>query len=53
MFYSRGEEGPNGAYLINPSTTPYPFTPGGSPASLLPTDQGADAVAAELARWVR
>lgn len=53
VFYSRGEEGPNGAYLMNHSTTAYLFAPDGSPVAILPTDQGADAVAAELARWVR
>ncbi|WP_374408500.1 SCO family protein [Pelagerythrobacter sp.] len=52
-FYSRGEEGANGAYLMNHSNQTYLFAPDGSPVALLPTDEGAEAVAAELARWVR
>lgn len=53
VFYSRGEEQPNGAYLMNHSNQAYLFAPDGSPVALLPTDEGSEAVAAELARWVR
>lgn len=53
VFYSRGEEQPGGGYLMNHSNITYLFGPQGEPIATLPTDQGAQAVAAELARWVR
>ncbi|WP_228242771.1 SCO family protein [Porphyrobacter sp. GA68] len=53
VFYSRGEEQPGGGYLMNHSNITYLFGPEGEPIATLPTDQGAEAVAAELARWVR
>ncbi len=51
--FSKGEEQPNGAYLMDHSTITYLFAPDGQPIATLPTDQGAQAVAAELAKWVR
>lgn len=53
VFYSRGEQQPGGGYLMNHSNITYLFGPQGEPIATLPTDQGAEAVAAELARWVR
>lgn len=53
VAYSRGETSPGGGYLMNHSTITYLFGPDGQPLATLPTDQGAEAVAAELARWVR
>ncbi|MFA9200526.1 MAG: SCO family protein [Cypionkella sp.] len=53
VFHSKGEEQGGGAYLVNHSNVTYLFDPEGRPLATLPTDQGADAVAAELARWVR
>ena len=52
VFYSRGEDTSDGGYLMNHSTITYLFGPAGEPIATLPTDQGADAVAAELAKWV-
>ncbi len=52
VFYSRGEESEGGGYLMNHSTVTYLFGPSGEPIATLPTDQGADAVAQELAKWV-
>ena len=52
VAYSRGEEGQNGGYLMNHSAITYLFGPDGEPLATLPTDQGPEAVAAELARWV-
>lgn len=52
VFYSRGETSDDGAYLMNHSTIAYLFGPSGEPLATLPTDEGADAVADELAKWV-
>lgn len=53
VFYERGEETGDGAYLVDHSNITYLFDPQGAPIAMLPTDQGAEAVAAELAKWVR
>ena len=53
VSYSRGPETADGAYDVGHSNYTYLFAPDGSPVATLPTDLGADAVAAELARWVR
>lgn len=52
VFYSRGDDTPGGGYLVDHSAVVYLFGPDGEPIAILPTDQGADAVAAELAQWV-
>ncbi len=51
--FSRGETTEGGGYLMDHSTVTYLFGPTGDPIATLPTDQGPDAVAAELAKWVR
>jgi protein SCO1/2 len=53
VFYSKGKAEPGGAYLVDHSTVTYLFDPQGRPLATLPTDQGAEAVAAELDKWVR
>lgn len=53
VYYSRGEETGDGAYLVDHTNVTYLFDPAGDPIAMLPTDQGAEAVAAELAKWVR
>lgn len=53
VFYSRGREGASGAYDMNHSNVVYLFSPDGAPVAILPASEGADAIAAELARWVR
>ncbi|ABC62126.1 SCO family protein [Erythrobacter litoralis] len=53
VFYARGEDQPGGGYLMDHSNITYLFGPDGEPIATLPTDQGADAVATELALWVR
>ena len=53
VFYSRGETSAGGGYLMNHSNITMLFGPDGQPITTLPTDEGADAVAAELAQWVR
>lgn len=52
VFYQKGEAQPGGGYLVDHSNVTYLFGPDGAPIATLPTDQGGDAVAAELARWV-
>ena len=53
IFHSQGEKEPGGAYMVNHSNVTYLFDPAGKPLATLPTDQGAPAVAQELAKWVR
>jgi protein SCO1 len=48
----KGEVDAGGNYLVNHSTITYLFGPDGQPIATLPTDQGPEAVAAELDRWV-
>ena len=52
VYYSRGEDTPGGGYLVDHSAVGYLFGPQGEPLATLPVDQGADAVGAELAKWV-
>lgn len=53
VYYERGETLDNGQYLMNHSNITYLFGPAGEPLATLPTDKGADAVAAEIEKWVR
>ena len=53
VYFSKGETTGDGAYLMNHSNIVYLFDPQGEPVAMLPTDQGGEAVAAELAKWVR
>lgn len=53
VFYSKGETPESGNYLMEHSAITYLFGPDGEPIATLPTDLGADAVAEELAKWVR
>ena len=45
--------GADGSYEVTHYSYSYLFGPDGEPITTLPTDLGADAVAAELAKWVR
>ncbi|WP_298308336.1 SCO family protein [uncultured Erythrobacter sp.] len=53
VFYARGEESEAGGYLMDHSRIVYLFGPQGEPLATLPADRNADAVAQELAKWVR
>lgn len=53
VTFSKGAEQPGGGYLMDHLTVTYLFGPDGEPIAMLPTDQGADAVKAELEKWVR
>ena len=53
VYYKKGEgTGPN-AYLMDHSRAAYLMGPDGQPIALLPVDKDANAVADELAKWVR
>src|SRR5688572_17792876 len=51
VFYRKGE-GSGTGYLMDHSRAAYLMGRKGEPIATLPVDQSADAVAAELARWV-
>jgi protein SCO1/2 len=51
VFYAKGEAVEGGGYLMDHSNIVYLFGPDGAPLATLPTDQGAEAVAAEIAKW--
>lgn len=53
VTYKRGEDTPGGGYLVNHSTIATLFGPDGKPLSILPTDKGPEAIADDLAMWVR
>ena len=52
VFYAKGEVVEGGGYLVDHSNIVYLFGPEGEPLATLPVDLGADAVAAELDKWV-
>jgi protein SCO1 len=52
VFYAKGEAVDGGGYLVDHSNIVYLFGPEGEPLATLPVDKGADAVAAELDKWV-
>lgn len=51
-YYAKGEA-TSGGYLMDHSRVAYLMGRQGEPIAMLPVDQGAEAVAAELAKWVR
>ena len=51
VYYRKGEPTADGGYLMDHSRIAYLMGPDGKPLALLPVDQGADAVATDLARW--
>jgi protein SCO1/2 len=53
VAFSRGAETSDGGYLMDHQRITFLFDPEGKPLSMLPTDQGADAVEQELAKWVK
>jgi len=52
VYYKRGED-TAGGYLMDHSRIAYLMAPDGKPIAMLPVDKGGDAVAAELAKWVK
>jgi protein SCO1 len=53
VFYAKGTAVEGGGYLVDHSNIVYLFGPEGEPLATLPVDQGGEAVAAELAKWVK
>jgi len=53
VYYQRREEEGASEYLMDHSRNAVLFGPEGKPIALVPQEQGPDAVAAELARWVK
>ena len=52
VYYSKDPQ-PNGGYMMNHLRAIFLMGPQGEPIALLPHDQNADVIAAELRRWVR
>jgi protein SCO1/2 len=53
IWSEKGEQAPGGGYNVNHSRLLLLFGPQGEPLAIVPHDQGPQAVAAELAKWVR
>lgn len=51
-YYAKGKE-TSGGYLMDHSRVAYLMDREGKPLAMLPVDKGADAVAAELVKWVK
>ncbi len=53
VAYSARKPDADGSYMVDHSNVAYLMGPDGKPLALLPSDQGAKAVAAELDKWVK
>lgn len=53
VYASKGKATANGGYLVDHSNAAYLMDPDNKPIALLPTDQGAEATADEIKRWVK
>ena len=53
VYYQRGDPSPGGGYLVDHWRGIVLYGPQGEPVAIVPHDQGPDALAAELDRWVR
>ena len=53
VFFQKAEEPGSTDYVMDHSRIALLFGPKGEPIAILPHDKGAEAVAAELRRWVR
>jgi protein SCO1/2 len=51
VFFQQEERQGSGEYLVNQSRIALLFGPQGEPIAIVPHDQGAEAIAAELKRW--
>ncbi|MDJ0978993.1 MAG: SCO family protein [Erythrobacter sp.] len=51
VYYKKGEETPNGGYLVDHTNIVYLFDPDGEPLAMLPTNEGSEAVADEIEKW--
>ena len=53
VYFSRGTPNEQGAYLVDHTRIVVLYGPEGEPIAIIPHDEGAEGVAAELDRWVR
>lgn len=53
IYYMKEQQDGASEYLVNHSRTALLFGPKGEPIAIIPHDQGAEAVAEELKRWVK
>jgi protein SCO1/2 len=53
VYYQKGEVSESGGYMMDHSRAAYLMGRKGEPIATLPVDQSPEAVAAELAKWVR
>ncbi len=53
VAYSAQTPSAPGVYMVDHSNAAYLMDPDGKPLALLPSDEGAKAVAAELGKWVK
>ena len=53
VFAAKEKPTANGGYLVEHSNAAYLMDPDNKPIALLPTDQGVEATADEIKRWVR
>ena len=53
VYYAKGEISPGGGYLMDHSRATYLMGRKGEPIALLPVDKGPQAVAGEMAKWIR
>jgi protein SCO1/2 len=52
VFFQKGEQSGSSDYLVNHSRMALLFGPKGEPIAIIPHEEGADAIAAEVKRWV-
>ena len=52
VYYQKGEVGAGGGYMMDHSRAAFLMGRNGEPIATLPVEQSAEAVAAELAKWV-
>ena len=53
IFSQKEAAQPGGSYAVNHTRLSYLMDPEGQPVALIPQESGADAIAAELDRWVK
>ncbi|KQU52991.1 electron transporter [Sphingomonas sp. Leaf339] len=53
VYSAKGDASAGGGYLVNHSRQAYLMDPANRPLALLPQEQGAEAVAAEIGKWAR
>lgn len=53
VYAAKGAVSPGGGYMVDHSRTAFLMDPDGKPLALLPTEEGADAVVAEIERWAK